>query len=155
MEILMTILRVLLIGIGCGLLGIPLEAGKEDLPTNALLGATCFAAYLYVLNLSGNQLLATFIGSLVLSFLATYLTRKTRKPLQVYLVTAMIPLLPGYNIFKMVLSLINENYSDALYNANLTIQILSVIAISVVFASSVTKILRRYFKPKPRKDKSL
>lgn len=148
MDILKTLMEILLIGIGCGLLGIPMEAGNEDLPLNALLGGICYGSYLYVSRITGNLLLATFAGSLTLAFLAIYLTRRTKKPMQVYLVTSIIPLLPGYNIFRMVLSFIEADYADSLQNANLTLQILALIAISLIIASSVTRILKRYFNPK-------
>lgn len=148
MDILTILGEILLIGVGCGLLGIPMEAGKEDLPVNALLGAICYGTYLYVSRISGNLLLATFAGSLTLAFLAIYLTRRTGKPMQVYLVTSIIPLLPGYNIFRMVLSFIEADYADALENANLTLQILALVAVSLIIASSVTRILKRYFNPK-------
>lgn len=142
MDILMDIIRILVIGLGTGLLGIPFEAGKEDLPINALLGSITFGTYFYINQLTHKVILATFIGTLVLSFLATYLTRKTKKPLQIYLVTAIIPLVPGYNLFKMVQSFLGGEYGDALLNMTLMIQLLSVIVLSTVIASSFTKMLK-------------
>ena len=142
MDILVEIFRILMIGVGTGLTSIALEASKEDLPVNALLGSICYAAYLYTNKLFESPMLATFFASLLISFLAIYLTRKRKKPLQIFLVAGIIPLLPGLYIFKMVLALVDQEFSEVLINANATMQILAVIVISLVTASSVTKILK-------------
>ena len=151
MDILIEIFRILMIGAGTGLTSIALEASREDLPINALMGSICYAAYLYTNKLFDSPMLATFCASLLISFLAIYLTRKRRKPLQIFLVAGIIPLLPGLNIFKMVLALVDQELSDVLYNANLTMQILAVIVISLVTASSITRILK-FFGIAPKSD---
>lgn len=139
----MDILKIIMIGLGTGFVSIALEASKEDLPINAMLGSICFATYLYIVQIFNNNMLATFLASFLISFLAIYLTRKRGKPLQIYLIAGIIPLLPGLNIFKMVFGFVNQDNTAILENANLTIQILAIIVISIVFASSITKLLKR------------
>lgn len=139
----MDILKIIMIGLGTGFVSIALEASKEDLPINAMLGSICFATYLYVIQIFNNSMLATFLASFLISFLSIYLTRKRGKPLQVYLIAGIIPLLPGLNIFKMVFGFVNQNNATIVENANLTIQILAIIVLSIVFASSITKLLKR------------
>lgn len=143
MEILEAIIRIIFIGIGTGFFSVALEADKEDLPINALMGAICYGTYIYILNLFNSLLISTLLASLLVSFLAIYLTRKREKPLQIYLVAGIIPLLPGYSIFKMVLGFVNQDFSTVLLNTNLTLQILGVIVVSVIIASSLTKILKK------------
>jgi uncharacterized membrane protein YjjB (DUF3815 family) len=139
----MDVLKIIMIGFGTGFVSIALSASKDDLPINALLGSICFATYLYVIEITNNSLLATFLASFLISFLSIYLTRKRGKPLQIYLIAGIIPLLPGLNIFKMVFGFVNQDNTAILENANLTIQILAIIVISIVFASSITKLLKR------------
>lgn len=139
----MDILKIIMVGLGTGFVSIALEASKEDLPINALLGSICFATYLYVIQVFNNSMLATFLASFLISFLSIYLTRKRGKPLQVFLIAGIIPLLPGLNIFKMVFGFVNQDNTAIFENANLTIQILAIIVISIVFASSITKLLKR------------
>lgn len=139
----MDILKIVMVGFGTGFVSIALEASKEDLPINALLGSICFATYLYVIQIFNNSMLATFLASFLISFLSIYLTRKRGKPLQVFLIAGIIPLLPGLNIFKMVFGFVNQDNTAIFENANLTIQILAIIVISIVFASSITKLLKR------------
>lgn len=139
----MDILKIVMVGLGTGFVSIALEASKEDLPINALLGSICFATYLYVIQIFNNSMLATFLASFLISFLSIYLTRKRGKPLQVFLIAGIIPLLPGLNIFKMVFGFVNQDNTAIFENANLTIQILAIIVISIVFASSITKLLKR------------
>ena len=139
----MDILKIVMVGFGTGFVSIALEASKEDLPINALLGSICFATYLYVIQIFNNSMLATFLASFLISLLSIYLTRKRGKPLQVFLIAGIIPLLPGLNIFKMVFGFVNQDNTAIFENANLTIQILAIIVISIVFASSITKLLKR------------
>lgn len=153
MDILMELFRILMIGVATGLASVALDASREDLPVNALLGAICYGAYLYTVRLSGNPMIATFLASLLISFLSIYLTRKRRKPLQIFLVAGIIPLLPGLNIFKMVLGFVEQNFGEVLNNANMALQILSVIVVSLVAASSVTKMLK-FFRLAPGGDKA-
>lgn len=149
----MDILKILMVGLGTGFVSIALEASKEDLPINALLGSICFATYLYVIQVFNNNMLATFLASFLISFLSIYLTWKRGKPLQVFLIAGIIPLLPGLNIFKMLFGFVNQDTTAIFENANLTIQILAIIVISIVFASSITKLLKR-FKFKIKKPES-
>ena len=107
-------MEILLIGIGCGLLGIPMEAGNEDLPLNALLGGICYGSYLYVSRITGNLLLATFAGSLTLAFLAIYLTRRTKKPMQVYLISDGDFLTPRQQEIKRLLEHQKQQTSHSL-----------------------------------------
>lgn len=139
----MAILRILLIGLGTGFVSIALEASKEDLPVNALLGSICYATYLYAEQTFNSSMLATFLASFLISFLAIYLTRKRGKPLQIFLIAGIIPLLPGLNIFNMVFGFVNQDSNAIIENGNMTIQILAIIVLSLVFASSITKLLKR------------
>ena len=143
MDILIIVAEIVFIGIGTGLFSIVLESDKEDLPINALMGSICYGSYIYILNLFNSFVVATLLASLLVSFLAIYLTRKHEKPLQVYLVAGIIPLLPGSNIFNMVLGFVNQDLSTILINANLTLQILGVIVVSIIVASSITKIINK------------
>lgn len=143
MEILTMVIRILFIGLGTGLFSIVLDADKEDLPLNALLGAICYGCYLYFVTLFNSIMVATLFASLLVSFLAIYLTRKNKKPLQVYLVAGILCLLPGSNIFEMVLGFVNQDFSSVMTNANLTLQILGAIVLSVIIASSLTDVLKR------------
>ncbi len=139
----MAILEILMIGVGIGFISIALEASKEDLAINAILGSICWATYLYTSQIFDNRQLSIFIASFLISFLAIYLTRRTGKPLQVYLIAGILPLLPGLNIFYMVLGFVNQDSKSILENANLTIQILSIIVLSLVFSSSIVRLLQR------------
>ncbi len=143
METLIIIIKIILIGVGTGFFSVAMEADKEDLPINALLASICYGTYIYILSLSDNMMIATLIATLLVSFLAIYLTRKRQKPLQIYLVAGIIPLLPGLNILKMVLGFVYQDYTAILVNANLTIQILFAIVMSIIIASSITTMLKK------------
>ncbi len=139
----MAILEIIMMGVGTGFISIALEASKEDLPINAMLGSICWATYLYALQTFDNSLLSVFLASFLISFLSIYLTRRIGKPLQVYLIAGIIPLLPGLNIFYMVFGFVNQDSKAIIENATLTIQILAIIVLSLVFASSITRLLKR------------
>jgi len=149
----MAVLEIIMIGLGTGFISIALEASKEDLPINMILGSICWATYLYSFQLFDNKMLSIFFASFLISFLSIYLTRKMRKPLQVYLIAGIIPLLPGLNIFYMVFGFVNQDSKAILENAYLAIQILAIIVLSLIFASSITRLLQRIKFTKKRSEK--
>lgn len=141
MDGLITVGQILLAGLGTLFFGISLSVEKNDLPYVGLVGAICFSTNTFFSMVFNSSLLGTFMAALVVSFLAIFLSKQRQKPMAVFLASGIVPILPGYSIFKMVLGFVEQNNNDIVVYGTLSLQILVIIAVGVVIASSVSRIL--------------
>ena len=141
MDILISIGQILLVGAGTALFGILLGVAKEDLVYAGFMGAICQGSYLFFNMTFDSKVLAMFIASLVVSFLSIFLSQFKDKPMPVFLATGLIPLLPGYYIFKTILGFVEQNGTDIVFYGYQVIQSLAIIVVAIVIATSVSRFL--------------
>lgn len=141
MDGLITVGQILLAGLGTLFFGISLSVEKNDLPYVALIGAICFSANKFFSMAFSSLILGTFMAALTVSLLSIFLSKQRQKPMAVFLASGIVPILPGYSIFKMVLGFIEQNNNDIVIYETIALQKLVIIAVGVVIASSVSKII--------------
>lgn len=108
-----------------------------------LVGAIGWAIYLLVEQVTLDDVLATFISSLVVT-LVSYLLSKSRKtPITVFLISGIIPLVPGVGLYRTMYALLQSDYSSAVDWAALTFQLAGVIAGAIVIISLVPLLWRK------------
>ena len=141
MDGLITIGQILLAGLGTLFFGISLSVEKKDLPYVAFIGAICFSTNKFFSMFFASPILGTFMAALMVSFLAIFLSKQRQKPMAVFLASGIVPILPGYSIFKMVLGFVEQNSNDIIVYGTTALQALIIIAVGVVIASSISKII--------------
>lgn len=141
MDILIIILQILLVGLGTLLFGIIFNASTEELPYMFLMGTLCRGAYVFFYMNLDSMVLATFFAALIVSLVSIFLSKSKNKPLPVFLTAGILPILPGYSIFKTILGVVEGKPNDIFTYGILTLQSLTIITLSVIIASSVSKML--------------
>ena len=107
------------------------------------IGAIGWLIYL-VINAHYNEpVSASFVAALVVTNLSYLLAKKRRTPITVFLVTGIIPLVPGLGLYRMMSAILNEDYSSALNYATLTFEIAGVIAGAIVIVSLLPLLWRK------------
>lgn len=107
------------------------------------VGAIGWLIYLLLNERYNSSVLASFIAALVVTELSYILAKKRKTPITVFLVTGIIPLVPGLGLYRMMSSLLLEDYSSALNYASLTFEIAGVIAGAIVIISLLPLLWRK------------
>ena len=120
---------------------------RKHLIICGLVGALGWTVYLIVESFGGSTVLASFLGTLVVTQASYSLARKRRTPITVFLIAGIIPLVPGLGLYRTMFAILETDYSSAIEYATLTCEIAGVIAGAIVIVSLLPLLWR---KPKFR-----
>ena len=123
---------------------------RKHLLICGIIGAIGWLLYLVLNERTNSAVLASFIAALVVTTLSYLLAKKRKTPITVFLVTGIIPLVPGLGLYRMMSAILDEDYTSALNYATLTFEIAGVIAGAIVIISLLPSLWRH--PKKPRKD---
>jgi uncharacterized membrane protein YjjB (DUF3815 family) len=104
---------------------------------SALGGGVGWGAYLALFALSGKTVLSFFVASSAISIYADSVARVRRDPVTIYLVPALIPIVPGSGMYYTVYEFLQGNTDRAVSSLLETFSIAIAIAIGIALASSV------------------
>lgn len=114
------------------------------------IGAIGWLIYLLLNDRYHSAVLASFIAALVVTALSYLLAKKRKTPITVFLVTGIIPLVPGLGLYRTMSYMLEEDYNTALDYATLTFEIAAVIAGAIVIISLLPLLWR-----KPKKHEKI
>ena len=116
---------------------------RKHLLTCGLVGAIGWAIYLFIDKLSLNSILATFLASLAVTSVSYLLSKNRKTPITVFLISGIIPLVPGVSLYRTMYSLLQSDYASAVDSAALTFQLAGVIAGAIVIISLLPLLWRK------------
>jgi len=114
---------------------------RKDLFFAGLCGAAGWAVYFSVNKSFESPYLAAFSGALVVGILGEILARWLRKPVTVYVIPGILPLVPGYGLYRAMERIILREYSNAADIGFQTMLIALAISSGIIIASSVGKFI--------------
>ena len=85
------------------------SAPQKELIYCGITGAVGWIIYVVVVNLGGGQTLGNALGAIGLTLLSRYLATIRKKPVTVYLIAGIFPLVPGAGIYYTSYYLIMDN----------------------------------------------
>lgn len=107
----------------------------------AILGGLGYASRLMLIKFGiFNITMATFMGSLCIGFCAIFFARRLKVPIEVLSFPALLPMIPGFQAYKTILSVFNFiKSSDESQKSHYLVEFFTngFITISVVFALTV------------------
>ncbi len=115
-----------------------------------IAGSIGGVAYHMALISGCSELSAMFIGSLALSLFSEILARICKTPVTTFIICALIPLVPGGGMYRMMLQAIEGNVMQALTIGLDTLTIAGVLALGILVVSTIMKAI---FKPERKKVK--
>lgn len=133
-------LKVLCAAVAASAFGVVFNLGVRDLCFAALNAAIGYFIYLQAMGLGLPSFVAIFIASIIMSVYAEIIARMLKRPASLFLITALIPFVPGGRLFQLVLSLINMDTSSAWSFGMLTILESGAIAFGIIIVSSLIKL---------------
>ncbi|ABR48517.1 membrane spanning protein [Alkaliphilus metalliredigens QYMF] len=120
------------------------NAPKNALLKSGLGGGLGWLTYILVNQISGSTVASTFIAALVIATTGEIFAIIGRKPITVFIIPGIIPLVPGYGLYYMMLSIIEGDSAKALtYGSDALL-----VAIAIAGALTIVLSLNSYRKQK-------
>ncbi|MFA6708242.1 MAG: threonine/serine exporter family protein [Fusobacterium sp.] len=136
----------IILGITSLCFGVFLSVPKIDLIVGGIIGGISWALYVFLMEISGEIILPYFISTLTIGILGNLSSKITKRPIFLYMLPGIIPLVPGYSLYYTMLYIVNENYSSALHKGIETLFIAFAISSGLIVSESLKKILNNILK---------
>jgi len=125
----------------CFLLDVP----KHLIVSSSLAGVVCWDLYLIAGLLGAGSELAALLACAVVYLLSYALARHLKAPVSVFLIVAILPLVPGCNIYRTVYSMITGEGSTADALAA-TLMMAGAIALGIFIADMINDMIKQAIK---------
>ena len=127
--------------------GYILNAPKNTILPASFIGLAGYIVYI-LLGMAGfGTMSAYFFSTVFVSVVCELLARKMRTPATIFLLSALVPLVPGYNFYLAMLALVENRGAAAAREGVVAVQIVAAIAVG----AAVTSVLFRALAEKNRK----
>lgn len=123
--------------------GIIMSVPMKPLWYAAGSGALAYLAYHLIFLFYGHELLGYLVASLIIAISSEILARVCKKPVTIFVLPAIIPLVPGVGLYRTMLSLV-RNDMDGFETAFVRTLFLSgIIAVTVAVVNAAARSLLR------------
>ena len=82
-----------------------------------------------------------FVVALLMSFYAEVMARVQKTPTTTFITTSLVPLIPGGSLYYTMASAFESNLPRFLERAISTLQLASALALGIIFATTVTRLI--------------
>ena len=112
-----------------------LNAPKNTILPASFIGLAGYMAYV-LLGMAGfGTMSAYFLSTVLVSVVCELLARKMRTPATIFLLSALVPLVPGYNFYLAMLALVENRGAAAAQEGMVAVQIVAAIAVGAAVTS--------------------
>ena len=115
-----------------------LRQPRRTLPFTSLIGLNGYIIYL----LMGRTSMAFFVAGLVVGLLCELTARIQRMATTIFLVSAIIPLVPGLGVYRAVMYLASQDYGMAVSTGVETLTGIGAIALALTIATTLFNNIR-------------
>lgn len=133
------VLQVVSAFVGVVAVAILFQVPKKHLFLAGLTGAAGWAVELVAEHIKGNAILSAFFAALLVAVLSQIFARVSKAPVTVYLVTGILPLVPGVGMYRTVYYLLQNNREQTSFYLSYTLQIAGMIALAIFVVESFFK----------------
>ena len=121
-----------------------LEIPKRYAVLASIGGGVNWWVYLIALDATGSSMMAAFFSSLAVAAFSQIFARIQKTPVTVFLVSGILPTVPGAAIYRSVYYFIRNNSNQCTYYLLQTLQIAGAIAMAIFITDSVFRMLHHY-----------
>jgi len=136
-----------------------MNAPLSEIPICGFVGALSWGTLLLFSNIGPDDFAGVFFAALISIFVCRVLAPIRRMPRTVYLVAAIIPLVPGMHLYNMMMSVLMDDTATASYHGTRTLIFTGIIAINILIVLSFPEkpvlFLANAFKIFAREEKKL
>ena len=142
------ILQVVSAFVGVVAVAILFQVPKKYLVLAGVTGAGGWLVELVMEELLQGSIFSSFLAALLVAVLSQIFARVSKAPVTLYLVTGILPLVPGVGMYRTVYYLLQSNHEQTSYYLSYTLQIAGMIALAIFVVDSCFK--RLYQRNKRR-----
>ena len=117
------------------------QVPKKRLVLTGLTGAVGWAVYLTGMEGSKNAVFSSFLAAFAVAIMSQILARLSKAPVTIYLVTGILPLVPGVGMYRTVYYLLQNDTAQTSYYLSYTLQVAGMIALGIFVVDSFFRIL--------------
>ena len=121
-----------------------------DAPRKTILPASLIALLSYLIydlmavGLSQSMIFSYFFATVVITVICEMVARRMRMPTTVFLLSAMVPLAPGYSIYHAMLCLVQNNGALAASSGLSALQAVGAMAVGAAVTSVCFRTIGRF-----------
>jgi uncharacterized membrane protein YjjB (DUF3815 family) len=112
----------------------------------SLTGGVGWTVYILLRNPTNTSYFAIFIASITVATLGEILARIDKKPVTVFLIPAIVPLVPGYAIYFSMINLMNKNFTVFAQSGTQALFFSGFISIGIILVTSLARLFKRKHK---------
>lgn len=113
----------------------------KNLLWGTLGGLVDWGVYLAVFHICGNDFISSFFASMAVTIYAECMARKRKTPVTVFLVAALIPLIPGGALYRTMGNAVTKNWSMFIQEGGYTFLFALSIAVGIICATVVFQMI--------------
>ena len=126
------LIQTLLAFIACAAFAVIFNAPKKELVFCGLCGSIGWAVYYIITQSPNTEVTASFISAILVTIISRYLSHFRRQPSTIYLIPGVIPLVPGYGIYRTMYGILNQDPAYCFEMGVFTAKILGAIVIGII-----------------------
>lgn len=117
---------------------------KTILPTSIIALLSYLIYELMFVGLSQSMIFSYFFATVVITVICEMVARKMRMPTTVFLLSAMVPLAPGYSIYHAMLCLVQNDGAAAAASGLSALQAVGAMAVGAAVTSVCFRAVSRF-----------
>lgn len=133
------ILQVISAFVGVVAVAVLFQVPKKYLALAGATGAAGWFLELVMENVTESAVLSYFLAAFLVAILSQIFARVSKAPVTLYLVTGILPLVPGVGMYRTVYYLLQSNQEQTTYYLSYTLQIAGMIALAIFVVDSCFK----------------
>lgn len=126
-------------GAGTYLFCLSMRAPRRAILPTSLVAAVAYTAFVAVSVMTGSQVLAYFLATMLVAVGSELLATGMKMPATIFMFPAVLPMVPGSGIYRTMLSLIQKNYDAFLDTGAQTLLALGAMAVAIALANEIAR----------------
>lgn len=144
------VLQVVSAFVGVVTLAVLFQVPKRYLLLTGVTGAVGWFVQLTMTELLENQVFVAFLAAFSVAVVSQIFARISKAPVTLYLVTGILPLVPGIGMYRTVHYLLQGNNKETSHYFAYTLQVAGMIALAIFVVDSFFKVV--FQRQKKRKS---
>lgn len=130
-----------------------MSAPRKTIIPSSLVGGLSWLVY-ELLNICGQpEFTSFFIGTLIVAVAAEVLARIYKMPAPVFILPAILPILPGVRIYRTALTIVEQRFTDFRDEATRTLIAFCAITVALAFTSVAARSITAYINARARRTR--
>ena len=137
------IFQIVMAFLACIAFSIIFNAPKKELPFCGISGSVSWGVYFFVNQMLSQQVLATFLATLVVTIVCRFLSSVRLEPSTMYHIAGILPLVPGMNIYNAMSGILSNDLLYCFGQGVMALKLAAAIAIGSILILSLPQSMFR------------